>query len=126
MEMFLTAFAPVFRLTVTETVNQLLTCSEFNKSKWNTYLQTAYSINKRHANGVIAYSNGKVDSAKQHRSLHIKTLTGKIKSIEVWRPLADKKLKAANKFYFKKNWRNSKVGGNFPLGCSLNYKETNW
>ncbi|WP_293132871.1 IS200/IS605 family accessory protein TnpB-related protein [Microcoleus sp. bin38.metabat.b11b12b14.051] len=126
MEMFLTAFAPVFRLAATETVNQLLACSEFNKSKWNTYLQATYSINKRHANGIISYSKGKVDSAKQHRSLHIKTLTGKTKSIEVWLPKAEKKLKTANKFYSKKNWPGSTVGCNFPLSCSLKHKGTNW
>jgi len=126
MEMFLTAFAPIFRLAAIETVHQLLTCTEFNKSKWNSHLQATYSINKRHANGVIAYSKGKVDGGKEHRSLHIKTLTGKAKSIEIWLKKAEKKLKAANKFYSKKNWRNSRVGCNFPLSCSLKYKGTNW
>ncbi|WP_293131686.1 hypothetical protein [Microcoleus sp. bin38.metabat.b11b12b14.051] len=126
MEMFLTAFAPIFRLAAIETVDQLLTCTEFNKSKWNSHIQVTYSINKRHANGVIAYAKGKVDGAKEHRSLHIKTLTGKAKSIEIWLKKAEKKLKAANKFYSKKNWPGSRVGGNFPLSCSLKYKETNW
>ena len=126
MEMFLTALAPVFRLAAIETVNQLLCPVEFNKSKWNTHLQATYSINKRHANGVISYSKGKVDGAALHRALHIKTLTGKAKSIEVWLEKVEKKLKAANKFYSKKNWHNSKVGCNFPLSCSLKYRETNW
>ena len=126
MEMFLTAFAPIFRLAAIETVDQLLTCTEFNKSKWNSHIQVTYSINKRHANGVIAYAKGKVDGAKEHRLLHIKTLTGKAKSIEIWLKKAEKKLKAANKFYSKKNWPGSRVGCNFPLSCSLKYKGTNW
>ncbi len=126
MEMFLTAFAPIFRLAAIETVAQLLTGTKFHKSKWNTHLQATYLINKRHAIRVIAYAKGKVDSAKEHRSLHIKTLTGKVKSIQVWLGKAEKKLKAANKFYSKKNWRNSKTGASFPLSCSLKYRETNW
>ena len=126
MEMFLTAFAPIFRLAAIETVHQLLTCTKFNKSKWNSHLQVTYSINKRHANGVIAYAKGKVDGAKEHRSLHIKTLIGKAKSIEIWLKKAEKKLKTANKFYSKKNWSGSRVGCNFPLSCSLKYKKTNW
>ncbi len=126
MEMFLTAFAPIFRLAVIETVAQLLNCAKFNKSKGLSHLQTAYSINKRHANGVIAYAKGKVDSEAEHRSLHIKTLTGKAKSIELWLGKVEKKLKTANKFYSKKNWRNSKTGCGFPLSCSLKYRETNW
>ncbi|WP_293128142.1 hypothetical protein [Microcoleus sp. bin38.metabat.b11b12b14.051] len=126
MEMFLTAFAPIFRLAAIETVNQLLTCTDFKKSKWNTHLQTTYSLNKRHANGVIAYSRGKVDGAALHRSLHIKTLTGKAKSIEIWLGKAEKKLKAASKFYAKKNWPGSQTCCNFPVSCSLKYRETNW
>lgn len=126
MEMFLTAFAPIFRLAAIETVAQLLTCAKFNKSKWNSHLQAIYLINKRHANGVIAYAKGKVDSAKEHRSLHIKTLTGKAKSMEIWLGKAEKKLKAANKFYSKKNWRNSKTRCGFALSCSLKYRENNW
>lgn len=71
MEMFLEAFAPIFRLAAIETVNHLLSGREFDKSKWNTHLQTAYQINRRHANGVIAYAKGKVNGAKEQRSLHI-------------------------------------------------------
>ncbi len=126
MEMFLTAFASIFRLAVIETVAQLLTCAKFNKSKGHSHLQSTYSINKRHANGVIAYAKGKVDSAKEHRSLHIKTLTGKAKSIKVWLGKAEKKLQAANKFYSKNNWQNSKTRCEFSLSCSLKYKKTNW
>jgi IS605 OrfB family transposase len=126
MEMFLSAFAPIFRLAAIETVNHLLMLAGFDKSKWNTYLQNRYQINKRHANGVISYAKGKVDAAREHRSLHIKTLQGKVKSIEVWVKKAERKLKLARKFYAKKNWQESKTGCNFSLSSSLEFRDTNW
>lgn len=126
LEMFLEAFAPIFRDASVETVNHLISGAEFNKSTWNTHLQKSYQISKRHANGVIAYAKGKVEGAKEHRSLHIKTLFGKAKSIETWIKKAERKLKLAQKFYGKKNWQNSKTGCNFPLSCSVKYKDTNW
>ena len=125
-EMFLEAFAPIFRDAAIETVNYLLSGTEFNKSTWNTHLQKTYQISKRHANGVIAYAKGKVDGSKEHRTLHIKTLFGKAKSIEAWIEKAERKLKLARRFYAKKNWQNSKTWCNFPLSCSLKYKDTNW
>ncbi|WP_206670109.1 hypothetical protein, partial [Staphylococcus aureus] len=125
-EMFLEAFAPIFRDAAIETVNHLLSGTEFNKSTWNTHLQKTYQISKRHANGVIAYAKGKVDGSKEHRVLHLKTLEGKAKSIEAWIKKAECIPKLARKFYAKKNWQNSKTGCNFPLSCSLNYKDTNW
>ena len=125
-EMFLEAFAPIFRDAVIETVNHLKNGTEFNKSIWNTHLQKTYQISKRHANGVIAYAKGKVDGSKEHQALHIKTLFKKAKSIKAWIKKAERKLKLARKFYAKKNWENSKTGCNFPLSCSLNHKDTNW
>ena len=125
-EMFLEAFAPIFRDAAIETVNYLLSGTEFNKSTWNTHLQKTYQISKRHANGVIAHAKGKVDGSKEHRTLHIKTLFGKAKSIEAWIEKAERKLKLARRFYAKKNWQNSKTWCNFPLSCSLKYKDTNW
>jgi IS605 OrfB family transposase len=126
LEMFLEAFAPIFRDAAIETVNCLLSGAEFSKSNWNTHLQKSYQINKRHANGVIAYAKGKVDGSKEHRTLHIKTLEGKAKSIEAWIKKAERKLKLARKFYAKKNWQKSKTGCNFPISCSLKYQHTNW
>ncbi len=126
LEMFLSAYAPIFRQALCETVNHLLLGEAFNKSNWNTHLQQTYQINKRHANGVIASAKGAVDSAKKSRTLHIKTLEGKAKSCEQWLKKAEKKLKNAQKFYSKKNWGNSKTGCVFPLSCSLKYRQTNW
>ncbi len=125
-EMFLEVFAPIFRDAAIETVNHLLSGAQFNKSAWNTHLQNTYQLNKRHANGVIAYAKGKVDGEKEHRTLHIKTLEGKAKSILTWIKKAERSSKLARKFYGKKNWQNSKTGGNFPLSCSLKHKNTNW
>jgi IS605 OrfB family transposase len=126
LEVFLSAYAPIFRAATIETVNHLLGGEEFNKSKWNTHLQHEYGINKRHANGVISFAKGKVDGAIEHRALYIKTITGQIKSIKSWLTKSERKLKLAHKFYAKKNWQNSKTGCNFPLSSSLKYHDTNW
>ena len=125
-EMFLEAYAPIFRAASIETVNYLLLNTDFNKSDWNTHLQQTYDINKRHANGVISAAKGRADSAKEHRVLHIKTLEGKIKSISKWLKKAERKLVLASKFYAKKKWQDSKTGCNFPIDCSLQYRSTNW
>ncbi|WP_293353299.1 MULTISPECIES: hypothetical protein [unclassified Microcoleus] len=125
-EMFLEAYAPIFRTASIETVDRLLSNREFKKSDWNTHLQQTYGINKRHANGVISSAKGRVDGAKEHRILHLKTLEVKIKSISAWLQKAERKLALARKFYAKKKWANSKTGCNFSIACSLQYKSTNW
>lgn len=126
LEVFLSAYAPIFRAATVETVNHLLCGDEFNKSKWNTHLQNEYGINKRHANGVISFAKGKVDGAIEHRALYIKTIIGQIKSIKNWLTKSSRKLKLAHKFYAKKNWQNSKTGCVFALSSSLQYHDTNW
>lgn len=126
LEMFLSAYTPIFHKAVCETVNFMMSGEEFNKSYWNTHLQKTYGISKRHANGVISSAKGAVDSAKECRISHIKTLEGKAKSCESWLKKTEKKLKTAQKFYAKKNWRNSKTGCGFPLSSSLKYRQTNW
>ncbi|MEG3940902.1 hypothetical protein QT995_22425 [Microcoleus sp. S36b_A3] len=75
---------------------------------------------------MISSTKGRVDGAKEHRILHIKTLEGKVKSISAWLKKAERKLVLARKFYAKNKWQNSKAGCNFPLACSLQYKSTNW
>ncbi len=125
-EMFLDAFAPIFHKATCETANHLLSVKEFDKSKWNTYLQNTYGISKRHANGVISHAKGAVESAKECRINHLKILVGKLKSIEKWVKKEETKLKNAKKFYKKKNWLHSKTGCNFPISSSLQYRNTNW
>jgi IS605 OrfB family transposase len=125
-EMFLEAYAPIFRAASIETVEHLLLDTEFKKSEWNTHLQQTYGINKRHANGVISSAKGRADSAKEHKILHLKALEVKIKSISAWLKKAEGKLVLARKFYAKRKWQNSKTGCNFPIACSLQYISTNW
>ncbi len=125
-EMFLGAYAQIFRAASIQTVDHLLFDAEFKKSEWNTHLQQTYGINKRHANGVISSASCRVDGAKAHRILHLKTLEGKIKYISAWLKKAERKLVLARKFYAKRKWQNSKTGCNFPIACSLQYRSTNW
>lgn len=123
---FLIAYSLIFRKAVCETVQHLLSGNGFNKSTWNTHLQEAYQINKRHANGVIASASCQVESAKECRKNYIKQLEGKLSSANRWLKKSEKKLKDARKFYRKKSWEKSKTGCGFPLSCSLKYKDTNW
>jgi IS605 OrfB family transposase len=126
LEMFLSAYTPIFHKAVCETVNLMLSGEDFNKSQWNTHLQKTYGISKRHANGVISSAKGAVDGAKECRILYRKTLENQAKSCESWLKKAERKLKLARKFYRKKNWQNSKSGCVFPLSSSLKYRQTNW
>ena len=41
-EIFLGAYSPIFHKAACETANHLLSCQSFNKSSWNTHLQTAH------------------------------------------------------------------------------------
>lgn len=125
-EAFLGAYSQVFFKATCETVTHLLSADSFNKSQWNTHLQGEYRINKRHANGVISFSKGLVDAAKESRALHIETLEGKLKSAKKWIEKGAKKLTNARKFYAKKNWIKYKTGCVFPLACSLAHRGTNW
>ncbi len=122
LEMFLSAYTP----TVCETVNFILSGVDFNKSKWRTHLQDNYGISARHAYGVISAAKGAVDSTKECRILHIKTLEGQANSCADWLKKAERKLKNARKFYALKNWRDSKKGCVFPLSCSLKSRQTSW
>ncbi len=124
-ELFLEEFALLYKNAVCETVEKLLSTSSFNKSQFNSHLQTKYGINKRHANGIVSHAKGKLDSASSCRNLHIKQLEGKLKSAENWLANQQKKLKLAQRFY-SKNWINSKTGCNFPISCDLKTRKSNW
>lgn len=126
LEMFLEAYTPIFHRAACETVQRLQSETEFNQSTWNTHLQKVYGIAKRHANGVISFAAGAVDSAKECRSNHIKQLQGQLKSTQQWLKQATKKLKDGRKFYGKRDWQHSKTGCRFPLSCSLRFRDTNW
>ena len=53
-----------------------------DKSKLNTMIQQAFSVNKRHANGVIAFTDGEIGSAQECHKRHIETLEAKIKGCD--------------------------------------------
>lgn len=127
-EMFLNAFAPIFKNAVCETVDKILASKNFEKekSKFNTQLQQKYGLSKRHANGVITLADAKVDSAKECRANHIKQLEGKLKSAFLWLKNALKRLSDSQKFYAKKNWHSSKTGCKVPLCCDLNTGRSSW
>lgn len=125
-EMFLAAYSSVFHKAACETANHLFAVNSFNDSSWNTYLQKAYGISRRQSSGVISFAQGAVNASKEHRKLHIKTLEGKLKSLNSWITKSEKKLSDSASFYAKKNWRNSKTGCRLPLSCSLKFRNTNW
>ncbi|MFN6569863.1 hypothetical protein [Dendronalium sp. ChiSLP03b] len=125
-EMFLAAYSSVFHKAACETANHLFAVNSFNDSSWNTYLQKAYGISRRQSSGVISFAQGAVNASKEHRKLHIKTLEGKLKSLNSWITKSEKKLSDSARFYAKKNWRNSKTGCRLPLSCSLKFRNTNW
>jgi hypothetical protein len=125
-EMFLTAYSSVFHKAACETINHLLTVNSFHNSSWNTHLQNTYGISRRHATGVIKFTEGAVNASKESRKLHIKTLKGKLKSLNSWITKLENKLSDSAKFYAKKNWHKSKTGCRFPLSCSLKFRNTNW
>ncbi|RUT03189.1 hypothetical protein DSM106972_054970 [Dulcicalothrix desertica PCC 7102] len=127
-EMFLNAFSTIFKQAVSETVNVILSKKDFQKgkSKFNTYLQSKYSLNKRQATGVITSALAKVDSAKKCRLNHIKQLEGKLKSALIWLKNAEKRIVDSQKFYAQKNWENSLTGCNLPLCCDLETGRSNW
>ena len=124
--MFLYDYSQIFRAAACETVNYLLSGNSFNKSKWNTYLQQTYRINKRQANGVIASSKGRVSSAVECRAEHLLILNGKLRSAKAWLKKSQKKLNSCQKFYARKNWKKSSSNTLLPLSCSLKYKNTNY
>jgi IS605 OrfB family transposase len=125
-EMFLAAYSPYVYRATCETVNHLLTVKKFHQSQWNSYLQQTYKINKRHANGIISDSIGKVDSGKKCRINHIKQLERKLKSAEEWLKNTQKKLADSQRFYAQKNWQHSKTSCKLTFYCSLKFRDTNW
>ena len=124
--MFLFDYSKIFQAAACETVNHLLSVEKFNKSKWNTYLQQAYRINKRHANGVIASAKGRLDSRKECRFEHIKVLKRKLASAKKWLKSAKKKLNSCLSFYRRKNWLSAKKSTLLPLSSNLKYRDTNY
>ena len=115
LAMFLYDYSQVFYQASCKTVNHLLSTTQFNKSAWNTHLQQTFKINKRQANGVISSAKGRVSSAVECRAEHLKTLKGKLSSAKAWLKKSERKLNSCQKFYSKKNWKNSHTLTLLPL-----------
>lgn len=124
--MFLHDYSQIFYAAVSCTVNHLLNTKKFNKSKWNTHLQQAYGINKRHANGIISSAKGRVSNSIECRAQHIKVLKQKLSSAKKWLKTTEKKLVSCALFYQRKNWHNSKKSTLLLLSCSIKYRDTNY
>jgi IS605 OrfB family transposase len=125
-ELFLNAFSPIYKSAVCETIDKLKSAVTFNKSQFNSHLQSKYGLNKRQCNGIITIAKSKLDSATECRVRHLKQLEGKLKSAKQWVEKQLKKIKNASKFYSKKNWESSKSGCVFPLSCDRKTRRTNW
>ncbi len=77
---------------------KLLLAHKLTKSEINTELQKDCEINKRLANSVITYVEGKVKSARECRSRHLEQLQGKLKEATKVIESLEKKIKAHQKY----------------------------
>ncbi len=77
---------------------KLLLENKLSKSQINTELQHEFKINKRLANSLITYTEGKVKSARECRSNHLEQLQGKLKEVSSIIESLEKKIKAHQKY----------------------------
>ena len=77
---------------------KLLLERKLTKSEINTELQRECEINKRLANSIITYVEGKVKSARECRSRHLEQLQGKLKEVTKVIESLEKKIKAHQKY----------------------------
>lgn len=77
---------------------KLLLAHKLIKSEINTELQRDCEINKRLANSIITYVEGKVKSARECRSRHLDQLQGKLKEVTKVIESLEKKIKAHQKY----------------------------
>ncbi len=72
--------------------------SDMKKEKLNSLIQNTFSVNKRHANSVINFVTGEVDSAKKSYKEHIEILDAKIKLVKQETEKLNKRLKAHREY----------------------------
>ena len=77
---------------------KMLLKRKLTKSEINTELQKDCEINKRLANSIITYVEGKVKSARECRSLHLEQLQGKLKEVKKVIESLEKKIKGHQKY----------------------------
>ncbi|KYC39260.1 hypothetical protein WA1_31455 [Scytonema hofmannii PCC 7110] len=67
--------------------------SDMKKEKLNSLIQNTFKVNKRHANSVINFVTGELESAKESHKRHLNTLDAKIKSVKSEIERLNKRLK---------------------------------
>jgi hypothetical protein len=121
---FIADYSKVYRSALIFAVNHRL-AGFADKAKLNTLIQSEFKINKRQAGAIIADADGKIDSAQECRSNHIKQLEGKLKSANTWLSKAEKALKDSKKHYSGK-WAKKKQSTKLKLYCYLDTRQTSW
>lgn len=105
-----------------------------SKSKLNTMIQQAFTVNKRHANGAIAFVIGEIGSAAECHKRHLEVLDAKIKQCEETIKLLKKRLQKHQKYVAKveaynlaiktgKKAKKLSVKPEFDVACPLNGKQ---
>ncbi len=72
--------------------------SDMKKEKLNSLIQNTFSVNKRHANSVISFITGELESAKECYKEHIEVLDAKIKSVKQEIEKLNKRLKTQREY----------------------------
>lgn len=67
-----------------ETFHVVKNSQDFNKSKYNTYLQSRYGILKRTANSIISDAQGRLNALKESKVYERKQLERKIKTLSIY------------------------------------------
>ena len=67
---------------VRETFYTLRTLDSFNKSSFNTYLQSSYNITRRTAGSIISDAQGRLNSLRELKQYEVKQLKRKISYLE--------------------------------------------
>ena len=72
--------------------------SDMKKEKLNSQIQNTFGVNKRHANSVINFVAGELDSADKCHKEHVETLNAKIKSVKQSIDSLNKRLKSHKEY----------------------------
>ena len=72
--------------------------SDMKKEKLNSLIQNTFGVNKRHANSVISFVAGELDSAAKCHKAHIETLDSKITSVKQEIERLNKRLKSHREY----------------------------
>ncbi|MUG95676.1 IS200/IS605 family element transposase accessory protein TnpB [Scytonema sp. UIC 10036] len=72
--------------------------SDMKKEKLNSLIQNTFNVNKRHANSVINFVTGELDSAEKSYKKHLEILDAKIKLVKQETEKLNKRLKAHREY----------------------------